>query len=40
MEERVFKPVSNDEPTTLGYFITDYIDHMKHHLKQHFPDFT
>jgi hypothetical protein len=31
-----WKPVSEHEPTTLEYLIRDYIEHMKHHLRQIF----
>jgi hypothetical protein len=37
--ERAFKPVPHDQPATLEYFIIDYFDHMKHHLRQIFADY-
>ncbi len=39
LDERAFKPVPKDRPATLEYFIIDYLDHMKHHLRQIIPDF-
>lgn len=39
LDERAFKPVPKDKPATLEYFIIDYVDHLKHHLRQIFPDF-
>ena len=38
LDERAFKPVPRNESVTLEYFIVDYLDHMKHHLRQIFPD--
>ncbi|MBI2427350.1 MAG: DinB family protein [Ignavibacteriales bacterium] len=35
-DERAFKPVPKDQPVTLEYFIVDYLDHLKHHLRQIF----
>jgi len=29
-----FAPVSEDEPSTLGHLMLDYIDHLKSHLRQ------
>ena len=29
-----FRPVPADEPATLGWFMNDYLDHLKHHLRQ------
>ena len=31
---RAFRPVPADHPTTLGYFMNDYVDHLQHHLGQ------
>ncbi len=39
LDERAFKPFPKNEPATLEYFIIDYVNHMKHHLRQIFPDF-
>jgi len=39
LDERAFKPVPKNKPATLEYFIIDYLDHMKHHLRQIFSDF-
>lgn len=38
LDERAFKPVPKEKPATLEYFIIDYVDHLKHHLRQIFPD--
>lgn len=29
-----FRPVAADEPVTLDYFMSDYVEHLKHHLRQ------
>lgn len=34
LDEIAWKPVPADQPTTLEYFINDYIKHLKHHLGQ------
>ncbi|MFL5620083.1 MAG: DinB family protein [Gemmatimonadaceae bacterium] len=31
---RAFRPVAEDRPVTLGYFMNDYVDHLEHHLRQ------
>lgn len=33
-EEMAFRPVSNDQPSTLGYIIEDYFAHLRYHLDQ------
>ena len=38
LDQLAWRPVPSDEPTTLGYFMNDYVDHLKHHLAQIFPD--
>ena len=40
LDERAFKPVLKEKSATLEYFIIDYVDHLKHHLRQIFPDFV
>jgi hypothetical protein len=32
-------PVPRDRPATLDYFMSDYVAHLKHHIRQIFPDF-
>lgn len=34
LDKIAWKPVPADQPTTLEYFINDYIKHLKHHLGQ------
>jgi hypothetical protein len=34
LHELAFKPVPAGEPATLDYFMQDYVDHLKHHLRQ------
>jgi hypothetical protein len=34
LDRMAFRPVPADEAVTLDYFIHDYVDHMKHHLRQ------
>jgi hypothetical protein len=34
LDEIAWKPVPRDRPTTLLYFMDDYVGHLKHHLKQ------
>jgi DinB superfamily len=29
-----WKPIPKDQPATLGYFMADYVAHLKHHLRQ------
>jgi hypothetical protein len=31
---RAFRPVAADHAVTLGYFMSDYVDHLEHHLAQ------
>jgi hypothetical protein len=31
---RAFRPVPQDQPATLEYFMIDYVDHLEHHLAQ------
>lgn len=38
LHQIAFKTVPKEEPTTLAYFIEDYIGHLAHHLKQIIPD--
>ena len=33
-----FQTVSSDQPTTLEYFMRDYVDHLRHHLRQILED--
>jgi hypothetical protein len=33
---RAFRQVPPDHPTSLGYFMNDYVDHLEHHLAQIF----
>jgi len=39
LDQLAFKPIPKNEPATLEYFIIDYVEHLKHHLRQIFPDF-
>jgi hypothetical protein len=34
LHEIAWQPVPATEPTTLGYFMNDYVDHLEHHLRQ------
>lgn len=34
LDELAWRPISRDEPATLGYFMSDYVGHLKHHLGQ------
>ncbi|MDT5060925.1 MAG: hypothetical protein QOH63_1384 [Acidobacteriota bacterium] len=34
LHQVAWKTVSEDEPATLDYFMRDYIEHLKHHLRQ------
>ena len=36
LDELAWQGVSPDEPTTLDYFMRDYVGHLKHHLRQIF----
>jgi hypothetical protein len=37
LDRLAWQPVSTAEPATLGYFMRDYVDHLKHHLQQAIP---
>jgi hypothetical protein len=32
-----WRPAPKDEPVTLAWFMSDYVDHLEHHLSQIFP---
>ena len=34
LNEIAWQPVAIDQPATLEYFMRDYVDHLKHHLRQ------
>jgi hypothetical protein len=34
LHQVAWKTISEDEPATLDYFMRDYIEHLKHHLRQ------
>lgn len=34
LDHIAWKPVPEDQPTTLEYFMADYVDHLEHHLQQ------
>jgi hypothetical protein len=34
LDELAWKAVPRDEPTTLDYFMADYVAHLQHHLRQ------
>jgi hypothetical protein len=34
LDRLAFRPVPPEEPTTLDYFMQDYVEHLKHHLRQ------
>lgn len=38
LDKLAWRSVPADEPATLDYFMNDYVDHLKHHLSQIFPD--
>lgn len=38
LDQLAWQPVPADEPATLDYFMNDYVEHLKHHLSQIFPD--
>ena len=38
LDEIAFELVPRSEPTTLEYLIRDYVDHLRHHLKQIFGE--
>jgi len=37
LDRLAWQPVSATDPTTLEYFMRDYVDHLKHHLRQALP---
>jgi hypothetical protein len=37
LDRLAWQPVSATEPTTLEYFMRDYVEHLKHHLRQALP---
>jgi hypothetical protein len=37
LDRLAWQPVSAGTPTTLEFFMSDYVGHMKHHLRQIFP---
>lgn len=39
LHQIAFKTVAVNEPTSLEYFMVDYVAHLEHHLKQIFPDY-
>ena len=34
LEDTAFRPVAREQPATLEYFMRDYVEHLKHHLRQ------
>jgi hypothetical protein len=40
LDQIAFKAVDKNTPTTLEYFIRDYVDHLQHHLNQIFDDYA
>lgn len=38
LDKLAWRAVPADQPTTLDYFMCDYVGHLKHHLRQIFPD--
>lgn len=40
LHEIAWQPVALDQPTTLEYFMRDYVEHLKHHLRQILGDVT
>jgi hypothetical protein len=38
LDSIAFKIVASDQPTTLEYLMSDYVDHLEHHLRQVFGD--
>jgi hypothetical protein len=34
LDQRAFRTVASERPTSLGYFMADYVDHLEHHLAQ------
>jgi hypothetical protein len=37
LDRLAWQPVSATEPATLEYFMRDYVEHLKHHLRQDLP---
>jgi hypothetical protein len=37
LDQLAWRPVAATEPATLGYFMSDYVGHLKHHLQQALP---
>jgi hypothetical protein len=40
LHQTAFKPVPEDRPATLAYFMRDYVDHLESHLEQALPDYA
>lgn len=38
LDDIAFRFVPSDQPTTLAYLMSDYVDHLEHHLRQIFPN--
>lgn len=38
LDQNAWKSVPKEEPTTLEYFMRDYVGHLRHHLDQILPD--
>ena len=36
LHQLAWRAVAEDQPATLGYFMSDYVDHLEHHLAQVF----
>ena len=34
LDQRAYRAVPASQPTSLGYFMSDYVDHLEHHLRQ------
>jgi hypothetical protein len=34
LHQLAWRSVPEDQPATLGYFMSDYVDHLEHHLRQ------
>ena len=34
LDQRAFRPAPRERSTTLEYFMSDYVDHLEHHLRQ------
>jgi DinB family protein len=37
LDELAWQPLPAGQPATLGWFMRDYVDHLKHHLRQALP---